>query len=58
MCSCGRLPNLPPPEPSNKEAKMPEIIEIINKLKTFALFEGLGTRELHAARHHNKRADI
>ena len=27
---------------------MPEIIEIINKLKTFALFEGLGTRELHA----------
>ncbi len=27
---------------------MPEIIDIINKLKTFALFEGLGTRELHA----------
>ena len=33
---------------TNKEAKMPEIIEMINKLKTFALFEGLGTRELHA----------
>ena len=27
---------------------MPEIIEMINNLKTFALFEGLGTRELHA----------
>ena len=27
---------------------MPIIIDIINKLKTFALFEGLGTRELHA----------
>jgi hypothetical protein len=33
---------------TNKEGKMPEIIEMINKLKTFALFEGLGTRELHA----------
>jgi len=33
---------------TNKEGKMPEIIEIMNKLKTFALFEGLGTRELHA----------
>jgi hypothetical protein len=33
---------------TNKEGKMPEIIEIINKLKTFDLFQGLGTRELHA----------
>jgi len=33
---------------TNKEGEMPEIIELINKLKTFALFEGLGTRELHA----------
>jgi len=32
----------------NKEGTMPEVIEIINQLKTFALFEGLGTRELHA----------
>jgi hypothetical protein len=33
---------------TNKESKVPAIIEIINKLKTFALFEGLGIRELHA----------
>jgi len=31
-----------------REAPMPEIIDIINKLKTFSLFEGLGIRELHA----------
>lgn len=31
-----------------KEAPMPEIIETINRLKSFELFEGLGTRELHA----------
>ncbi|MEI8183910.1 MAG: cyclic nucleotide-binding domain-containing protein, partial [Desulfomonile sp.] len=31
-----------------REAHMPEIIDVINKLKTFPLFEGLGTRELHA----------
>ncbi len=31
-----------------REAHMPEIIEIINRLKVFSLFEGLGTRELHA----------
>jgi len=31
-----------------REAPMPEIIEIINKLRTFSLFEGLGVRELHA----------
>ena len=43
---------------TNKEAKMPIIIDIINKLKTFALFEGLGTRELHAVANYNKRADI
>ncbi len=31
-----------------KEAQMPEIIDIISKLKTFSLFDGLGIRELHA----------
>ncbi|MBI5570846.1 MAG: HEAT repeat domain-containing protein [Desulfomonile tiedjei] len=31
-----------------KEAQMPEILDIIHKLKTFALFEGLGAREVHA----------
>jgi hypothetical protein len=31
-----------------REAHMPEILDVINKLKTFTLFEGLGTRELHA----------
>ncbi len=31
-----------------KEDRMPEIIDLITKLKTFTLFEGLGTRELHA----------
>ena len=31
-----------------KEAQMPEIIDIINKLKRFSLFQGLGNRELHA----------
>jgi ATP/ADP translocase len=31
-----------------REPHMPEIIDVINKLKTFPLFEGLGTRELHA----------
>jgi CRP-like cAMP-binding protein len=33
---------------STKETNMPEIIDSINRLKTFSLFEGLGTRELHA----------
>ncbi len=33
---------------SGKETHMPEIIDIINKLKLFAIFEGLGTREIHA----------
>jgi ATP/ADP translocase len=33
---------------TNKEVNLPIIIDTINKLKTFALFEGLGTRELHA----------
>jgi ATP/ADP translocase len=32
----------------NKETKMPEILDIIKKLKDFDLFEGMGTRELHA----------
>jgi len=31
-----------------REAHMPEIMDTIHKLKTFSLFEGLGTRELHA----------
>lgn len=31
-----------------KEPQMPEIIDLIAKLKTFSLFDGLGTRELHA----------
>ncbi len=33
---------------SGKEAPMPEIIDVINQLKAFPLFDGLGTRELHA----------
>ncbi len=33
---------------AGKEARMPEIIDLIAKLKSFALFEGLGARELHA----------
>ncbi len=33
---------------SGREAHMPEIINIIDKLRTFPLFHGLGTRELHA----------
>lgn len=32
----------------HKETKMPEILEIITRLKEFDLFEGMGTRELHA----------
>ncbi len=31
-----------------KDLPMPEIIDLITELKNFALFEGLGTRELHA----------
>ena len=31
---------------AGKEAPMPEIIDLISKLKAFSLFEGLGTREL------------
>jgi len=31
-----------------KEAQMPDIIDVINKLKMFSLFQGLGNRELHA----------
>jgi CRP-like cAMP-binding protein len=30
------------------ETPMPDIIQMINTLKSFDLFEGLGTRELHA----------
>ena len=32
----------------SEEAEMPEIIETINKLKRFDIFEGMGIRELHA----------
>ena len=32
----------------NKETRMPEILETIDMLKKFRLFQGLGTRELHA----------
>lgn len=32
----------------NEEAQMPDIIEMINKLKRFSIFEGMGIRELHA----------
>ncbi|MEW6348776.1 MAG: HEAT repeat domain-containing protein [Thermodesulfobacteriota bacterium] len=31
-----------------RDTHMPEVIDMISKLKTFALFQGLGTRELHA----------
>jgi signal-transduction protein with cAMP-binding, CBS, and nucleotidyltransferase domain len=31
-----------------KEPRMPEIIDLISRLKTFSLFDGLGIRELHA----------
>ncbi|MCA1959942.1 MAG: HEAT repeat domain-containing protein [Desulfomonile sp.] len=33
---------------SNEVMDMPEIIDIVNKLKTFSIFEGMGIRELHA----------
>lgn len=33
---------------NNEDAAMPEIIDIVNKLKTFSIFEGMGVRELHA----------
>jgi len=33
---------------SNEVVDMPEIIDIVNKLKTFSIFEGMGIRELHA----------
>jgi len=32
----------------NGDAIMPDIVEKINKLKTFGIFEGMGVRELHA----------
>jgi len=32
----------------NEVAPMPDIIERINKLKNFSIFEGMGVRELHA----------
>jgi len=32
----------------NEVVEMPEIIDIVNKLKTFSIFEGMGVRELHA----------
>lgn len=33
---------------TNEVVEMPEIIDIVNKLKTFSIFEGMGVRELHA----------
>ena len=33
---------------TNGDVPMPEIIEKINKLRTFGIFEGMGIRELHA----------
>jgi hypothetical protein len=33
---------------AGRESHMPEALDLINNLKEFALFEGLGTRELHA----------
>ena len=32
----------------NEVAPMPDIIERINRLKNFSIFEGMGVRELHA----------
>lgn len=47
----------------NEEAPMPEVIEMINKLKRFSIFEGMGIRELHAiatviSHERYKRGDI
>lgn len=33
---------------NNEVANMPEIVDKINNLKTFSIFEGMGVRELHA----------
>jgi HEAT repeat protein len=41
-----------------REAAMPEIIDILSRLKTFTLFEGLGTRELHAVASIAKRVRL
>jgi hypothetical protein len=32
----------------SEEPEMPETIEVVNKLKSFSIFEGMGVRELHA----------
>ena len=37
---------------------MPEIIDLITKLKAFSLFDGLGTRELHAVASIAKRETL
>jgi ATP/ADP translocase len=41
-----------------KDPRMPEIIDLISKLKAFTLFEGLGIRELHAVASIAKRATL
>jgi HEAT repeat protein len=33
---------------NNEVAEMPEILEIVNNLKSFSILEGMGVRELHA----------
>lgn len=40
---------------AGRESQMPEAIDLITELKRFALFDGLGTRELHAAATVSKR---
>jgi len=41
-----------------KEPPMPEIIDLISRLKSFTLFEGLGMRELHAVASIAKRQTL
>jgi len=41
-----------------KEPRLPEIIDLISKLKAFTLFEGLGIRELHAVASIAKRETL
>ena len=43
---------------AGKESQMPEIIDLITKLKAFSLFDGLGTRELHAVASIAKRETL
>jgi hypothetical protein len=41
-----------------KEHGMPEIVDLITRLKTFTLFDGLGIRELHALASITKRESL